>query len=622
MRLARSITLWLSALLLLTTISSPVSAQVSSGDRQRVLAAIDSAKQGIDPNRFPKIEESNQDVLESIEKIRAMMNRGTSSENRNAWLEYLDLEPLEMAIQEEQPLSKLASAAIETRHRLIGTLPGLELTRLRELRSNIENLISAIRFRDGNKSAEQLEKQLDSLAERIEKLETIPSAEDAAALSSISGLLEASNQATDIVRELQRVFGRPNFCVLIGESIVQRSVYRQVNQSRAVSDCILGTRIVGTACTTGVVTANLLPSVRAARIKVNMMGNVSTNNIGYNGPVKLRTSGYGNISASRVLNVNEAGVSFEPTVAHAALNTQINRIDHKLRLVRKIARKRAAEQKPKADRIALGKMQQQVSDEFDRQTSEGSSIKIPDISSRIGPMLKRLALREPTRLWGSTNQAIYVDALLRRSDQLASAVSRPLVPTSFEVAIQVQESLVDNAIAPMLAGRTINQSELSELLERSGRSLPKSNSQSDTPEKDEPPFEIDFARLQPVVFAARDGNVRIGIRGTRFAQGKRVLKMPMEITALYQPARTLDGKALLIRSGEVDVSFPGRKRLSISQSAIKGTIQKRFNDMFPETLLDRPIEVPATVEMEAIRGRQYRVTHIEARDGWLTIAAQ
>ena len=598
-------------------LSQTATAQVTSSDKQRMIAAIDSSKRNIDPSQFPDLSNASEAILETIQQIRTMMRHGTSEQNGNDWLDYLDLKPLEVAIEQEQTPGKIALTALETRHRLVGTIPGLELTRFRQLRSNIEQLVSAIRFRDAERSAQQLEKQFEALAKRIEELESTPSAEDSAALSSIVGLLEESNQATEIIEELRRVFGRPNIAVLVGESVIQRAVYRQVNQSRSVRDCILGTRIVGTACTTGVVTANVLPSNGAVRVEVKMTGNVTANNTGYNGPVRLRTTGYGNISASRILNVNEFGVSLEPTFAHVALNTQINRIDHKLRLVRKIARNRAAQQKPQADRIALGKMRKQVSDEFTRQTGEASAIKIPDFGSRVGPMLKRLALQEPTRFWGSTDEDVFVDVLLSRSDQLASAVSRPPVPTIFEVAVQIQESVVDNALGPLLAGRTVNQSEMNELLERSGRSLP----QSDDRDSD-PPFEIDFARIQPVVFAARDGKIRIGIRGTRFAQGKRVLKMPMEITALYEPAKTLDGKALLIRNGEVDIDFPGRRRLSISQTAIKGTMQKRFNEVFPDTLLDRPIEVPTTIEMEAIRGRQYRVNYIDARDGWLSVAVE
>ncbi|WP_146598245.1 hypothetical protein [Novipirellula aureliae] len=605
-------------------------AQITDDDRSRIVTQIEHSQKSVVPERFPDLTVAKQRVMQRIESVRAEMLSQPSAANGQAWLDYLNLDPIAEAIKEGESAGKLAQSAFDLRFRLIGNLPGLEVDVLRDLRDSVEQLISAIRFRDGDKSVEQLRKQLTDLSARIKELDRIPSSEDASAISAIIGLIDESNQVTEVVSLFREIFGRPNLAVFAGEPIVTRAINREVNNSRPVQDCILGTRIVGNAHTNGCVTATLLPATGMARIQVALSGHVTTNNLGYNGPVRLRTSGTGQIAASRVLNINEQGVTFDPIFTNVALNTQIDAIEHRLGIVRRIAKKKAAQQKPKADRIALAKFQTQVTNEFAKQTGEASGIKRPDLTTKIMPILKRVSLEEPLRTWGSTADYLFIEATVRKQNQIASAVAQPRILGSFEMAVQIEESLVDNVFGPLLAGRTVKESEIDELLARRDEGFTEqtkikpqtAQNELASDDKKEPTFEIDFARVQPIVFEARDGKVRLGIRGTRFSTGSRDLNVPMEITAMYQPTRTDDGRAILIRDEAINVDFPGQRRLSISQAGLKRNIQEKFNDVFPMSLLDRTFTMPPTVEFEAIRNRQFRPTLIDARKGWLTIAVQ
>jgi hypothetical protein len=595
-------------------------AQLSDFDRTRLAGEIEAAAKNLDPALFPELDPSKAEVLSRVKLAKQFFDSRTSAENRDAWLAYLDLDPLVEKIESDGSAPAIARDAIDLRHRLVGVAPGLELTVLRNLRDSIEQLIEAVRFRDKETSTQSLAKQLDALAERVKELDDNPSAEDSAAISALLGVLESSGQAKGTVYALRNTFSRPNVAILVGEPLVQSAVNRDIiNRSQPVRDCILGTRIVGDATINGAVTANLLSAVGAARINVSLVGHIVSKSIGYNGPVRLRTTGQGNVNVWRSLTFNESGVVLEPAYSRAVLKTEITAIEHKLRLVRKIASKRAAEQKPKADKIAVEKMRSRVGSMFVTQTSEAAAITPLDPLEKIRPVLKRLSLDEPARFWGSTEQAVYIDSTFRRRDQISTVVSRPPIHESYDVAVQVHESVIDNTFAPILAGRTLKESQLNELLEKSGRPVPKP---SEAGEEPEPPFEIDFARLRPIVFEARDQTLRVGVRGTRFAQGSRELKRAMEITAVYEPAKTNDGVVVLLRQGDVDVDFPGDRRLSVSQAGLKRTIQKKFSDVFPEVLLDRPLEVPTDVQVEAIRGRVFHPRMVDARDGWLTITVR
>ena len=85
------------------------------------------------------------------------------------------------------------------------------------------------------------------------------------------------------------------------------------------------------------------------------------------------------------------------------------------------------------------------------------------------------------------------------------------------------------------------------------------NDEEEEKGKEDEPFELEFARLRPIIFEARDQTIKLGIRGARFTQGKRTIRQTLEITANYQPARMADGTSVLVRQGDVEVDFPGRK---------------------------------------------------------------
>jgi hypothetical protein len=348
--------------------------------------------------------------------------------------------------------------------------------------------------------------------------------------------------------------------------------------------------------------------------------------------VQLQTVGYGQVYASREVLINEQGVSLQPVAVQATLGTEIQSIEHRLRIVRRIAQKKAAQQKPQADAIALGKLQSRVAEQFSSETNQAQTIKPPDPMAKLRPWLGRLDLTEPTRMWGSTDTSLFIQSKLARPDQLASPIAAPPATGSFKIAVQVHESLVDNVFSPVLAGRTINQSQIDKILQDvRGRATVMSTRSSgvslvstkalQTDDSDEP-FEIDFSRFRPVIFEARDNQLTIGIRGTRFAKGSRELSRAMEITAKYVPALDSSGHALLLRTGDIDVSFPGRGRLTISQTAIRTTIEKSFADVFPAVIGDQPIRVPPTVQMDALRGQTLYPSQIAMQNGWFSIGVQ
>ncbi|MGI9473451.1 MAG: hypothetical protein ACR2NZ_18055 [Rubripirellula sp.] len=610
---------------------TPVLAQLTEEDRSRLISGIESAEREVDVNRFPSLTRSKADVLDKIDAVHRYFEGHTDAANRAAWLRYLKMEALAVAIESEEPAAVLARETLALHDRLLGMTPGLELTALRNLRSSTEELFNALLFRNPEDSQRYVEGKLKEFAAAVKETHVSPTPDEFSKLSTILGLIDASGQAPHLVEEFRNTFGRPNLAILIGKPLVEKAIRRDVTRSRPVRDCILGTRITGTATLNGVVTASLVPSVGDARVQLLFSGQVVSQNRGYNKPVRLRTIGNGDVTILRGMTVSSDGIHFEPADTTVALRTTIQCIQHPLAIVRNIAWKSARRQKPQADRIATERMRVQVTSEFETETGEVSPMTPTDLLERVSPTLKRLSLKEPNQIWSSSEQAIAIDSLFRGDDQLASIVPRPSIEEPFDAAVQIHESVIENAFTTVLAGRTLDEKRLSELLAKAGRPADGSQDGSNREEsvdstdevtegeEKEQPFEISFSRARPIIFEARDQTVRLGVSGTRFAQGQRVMSRPLEITAVYKPETLEDGAVVLQRHGKVEVSFSARSSPTM-RAALRPVIEKSFTDLFPQTILERALKVPTDAKIETLRGTDYRPHLIQAQDGWLTIA--
>ncbi len=589
--------------------------QFSEQDRDRLIEVIESTEAAFDAGKLPDVDAAKAELIGNLAAVESYFRRATDAQNRDAWLEFLNLEPLRKAIQSSAADSVVLVEAKKLRDRLIGMTPGLELSAIRNLRESALHLSQAISL--NSTQGKRVVGTLAALKKMIGEVKATPTTDQFAQIGFFVGTIDSSGQGDELVRAFREVFGKPNVAVLVGTPLLQKAVDRELTRQEPVRQTILGTRIVGTATMTGTVSAKLLPSTDSAKIELGFKAKFNSNNTGYNGPVRLLTTGTGDIDLARTLNIDSSGFHLSGNKTDVELNTTIDAICHKMELVRKLAWKAARRQKPKADCIATQRLKQQVSQQFEEEASN------LDFESGVladgGTALQRLSLTTPIHEWSSTEQMLAVDSLFRAGHQLGSVNPRPTVDETFDVAIQIHESAVENACATVLAGRTLNEKKLDELLGKISRGVEDSAVQGEGESTDEEPFEIVFSQLRPIVFEARDQVVRVGVRGRRFTKGKRVLQKALEVTADYKPTKLENGTVVLKRDGKVKVDFGGKK-LSISEAGMKPVIEKSFGKVFPDVILERAIKVAEDAKMESLRGLEFRPRLVQADGGWLTIA--
>ncbi len=604
-------------LLALVTHGRSVDAQLNQETRKAILEMVKMAQSELDPDQLPSLTSASESLLDELKQVEAYFDRHTDEENRDAWMEYLQLSPLVTALGNQGSETELAKEAIALKDRLIGTVPGLELTVLRSLRDSLDVTINALRFQDRDRSIKSLNDQLTTLGKMIEAAEDVPTPDQFSAISRRVELLTAAGQASQLVAGLRDIFGQPNIAVRVSDEFLSQVVGRDIARTEPVSDVILGTSLTGTAVMTGAVSAKLIPSESDARIEINLVGKVDTKNDGVNGPVRLKSESEGTVSLSRILTVNGSGIEFGDTTSDVSLITKITDMSAKSDLALKVGKKQSVKKKPQADRIAKEKLRRRVTEQFESEMEGMKANASSKLLSEAKPVLQRLALSPPEQRWSSSAEQIALDVIFRSNSQL-SAVNAPSgFASDFLFAAQIHESVIENAFTVILAGRTLDKDLLNELLENAGAPQPEASE-----EEEETSFEISFSRSRPVIFEARGGKLTVGIRGTRFAQGDRApLNKAMEITASYEVVASETGTPILKRVGDVEVSFPG-DRLSIREAGLKPIIQKEFSKIFPPMILDQSIKVAEDAELETLRGKEFRSSEITASLGWLSIAFQ
>lgn len=593
-------------------------AQTDDPFMDRLVNEIQQASESLDPNKVRDPSPLKQQAILSIQELDAFLVNTTSESNRQAWLKYFDFDPMLDAIETDASNSKLRVEARKVHDRLIGFYPGLEFPKVRAVRDAVGELHKSLLFYGiRERIMPGIAKKVSALAETYQEIDGVPSVEDFEATNEVLWLLNNTNQDLPMQKTLRQMFSQTNVKVWVNEPIVQTVAHQRIDQCEPVKDCILGTSISGNACTVGNVNVDLVPADGFVRLRIDMTGHINSRNIGFNKPVRLVTSAQSNFYVTRVLNASESGVSLEPIHAQASLNSSIHSIQHRFRIVRRIAWKKALESKPRADRIAADHLRQRIEEEFATKTQEAVAFTLPDISKKILPFLMRFDFPEPPRFLSSTDTAIQLRSLVARGEQLAAPISPPSIVGSYDGAIQIHESVVNNTVGRFLAGRIVTQRELNKLTEKLGQGRVESV-KKDANEDKKNPLKIEFDRYRPVIFEARDGAIRVGIRAV-FAQGKRRPKI--ELSAVYRPVRTVEGFVVLHRDGDLKIDFLSKISQTI-KAGMRNTVREKITNPFPEWLLDQPFQIPSDAKIKAVAGRTYRLRSILAEDGWITATLQ
>ncbi len=571
---------------------------------------------------LPDPQRRGDAVIAAMNAVDAYFARVTTPQNAAAWAEVIDAKPLRQAIETNASTAVRGREATALQRRLTDLAPGFELTVLRKLRRATDRYVAAIRYGVPGRAEKLIPAQLRAVAKLVdpadEGFDEIDSSQRAARVTLLLEQLDGSNQVPGLQQRFASIHQQPNLLVTVDQSALASVVDRAVDQTDPLRRCLLGTYLVGTTQLRGRVTGQFLPSDGTVAVLLRLDARMTTSNRGYNKPVTIDSTGRGTVSTARQIAITRRRVVAGPVVSTATFDSTIQRINHPLRIVRRIARKQAEKLSPRAEEIARQGLENQVREMFTEQSDRAAQRTFPDTDARLRPLTQRLDLPLPDRSIGSTSQSALWRARLAGDDQWAAAGPPPLgvVAGQSSVTVQMHQSLANNLLSRVFASLTLNQSKLQTTLRALGIDPQTLRGPGQEPAE---PFEIDFAATRPLFVQFDRGVIRVGLRGERFATGDRDLRQSIQAVADYRPGQLAGGRWVFVRDEEVEVTFPGSDRLSIRQAAVKANVVERLQSLFPTLLLDRDFAIPTTLAMPAIAGRSVRIDRLDSDGEWVTV---
>ena len=528
----------------------------------------------VEPVSAEKAARAKQELTAAMAELDRFLVRSGSAV-ATGWKKYLLWDNLTAQLErEEGPEADAVNAILD---KFFANKNGLEMPRFTRVRVALRNYRDLSYAAGEEKFAENAGAALEQLAKHLEAYQSNPaSGDDAIEIGRTLGELERTGQAPALVTNIRKQFGHPNLFASASQRFAAIGFEEDIHQIQPVRDNILGTNIVGTARMSGRTTLALLNSSQSAQFRILLSGTAVSNNMGYNGPVTLHTTGFTRINGSKALQMNAAGLSSWPAAATCATGTTIHSISARSGLVENIAWKRAGEQKRQAESIAS----QHAAGRVQAQMNQRTAGLIAENNERyrekfVKPLTRRGEFPRSLRFSSQSDRAM-VRVVQANDSQLAAPAAPPKTETQHDLQIQAHESVVMNYGEALLGGYTLTDERLVELL--------RDDLKVEVPEEikiteDKDPWEITFARETPVRATFADGGLKLAIRGSRFKRANQTINEPLEIFASYTIEKTPEG-AKFTRQGDVEVTFLERERLGAAQIGFKTFIRRKFEALF------------------------------------------
>lgn len=602
-------TLATAAISLTLAQTEPTTTSQSSGTPGLSSSAIDlvnAAQEALTPQLLPSIESQKAKVDLAAEKLEQFLARNPAEKDN--WIRFLKWDEVKAELAKESP-DLLTLMQFEKRLRQ--NFPGLEMGPFVAFRDELRSFTNTLRVSsDPDVSLPYLKDRLAKLAVSIAESnlnEDIDARREAA--QTIEYLSQA-NQSKPVIQLLQNTYSRANVRVLLSNDFVQRQFSRPVSEYNPVCEVILGTNITGDSFINGKVAPQLLNSSSHASMRLTMLGDFNSDNVGYNRGVQIKTTGFANVIACETVSLTESGLhAMSDTAADASLTTQINSIYAKSKLITKIATKKAAQQKPLADSIAEGRMETKIRNQFHQKLQDQLAESNAKLASTDLSTLQRIGLAKPSRTsWSSPE---YLSLLWKVQDgaQLAAPMSCPLVVEPTGLTIQVHESAIGNLLDPIFGGRVLNSEEAPLYATQFGELG------SRIKRDDEEPWSVTMDSFYPVEVKLDDNLITIRVRLNKLEKGDQALRQPALIQATYRPVLD-DGALQLIREGEVKIEFFGRQDRGVRAVSLRSFLKNKFSEFLKEELLDVPLRLSDKLPPEF---QDLSLAGVVSDSGWLQV---
>ncbi len=588
------------------SLGQEVTSTASSAAPSTLADVLSRAQESLSAERLPSIIAQKSKLDQAITGLEQFLSRNPVEKEN--WLRFLKFDELRAELQKESP-DLLTLMQFEKNLRQ--NFPGLEMRPFVTFREELRAYTNALRVSsDPTVSLPYLKDRIAKLAASLSEVDLKEDIDARREAAQTLEYLSQANQAQAVIQTIQSSYSRANVRILLSNEFVQRQFSRPVSEYNPVCEVILGTNITGDSFINGSVSPQLLDNHSNASMKLTLFGNFNSDNVGFNRGVQIKTTGFANVVACETVSLTPSGLNaMSDTIADADLTTQINSIYAKSKLITKIAKKKAAQQKPLADSIAEGRMENKIRNRFHQQLESQLAESNQKLESTDLSTLQRVGLAKPTRSSWSSSQ--YLSLLWKVQDgvQLAAPLTCPIDVSPTGLTVQIHESLIGNLLDPVFGGRVLKSedaalyaSQFGEL----GKKIKRDN---------EEPWSVTMDSFYPIEVKLDDNLITIRVRLNKLEKGDQALKQPALIQATYRPVLE-DGALQLKREGEVKIEFSGKQDRGVRAVSLRSFLKTKFSEFLKEELLDVPLKLSEKLPPEF---QSLDLVSISSESGWLQV---
>lgn len=531
------------------------------------------------------------------------------------WRKYLDWDALQAQASSGQAADPKVLRDLETK--LAATETGLDMPDFVRVRTAVERYAELADTARGD-GAKHFGDRLDKVATALLSAGASGKAEDLGIVPALLDRLAESGQAGGVVAAVRGANARPNIHLAVAESLLAPAVDRPVDQVQPVDDVVLGTRIRGTGRTTGNVRLDFVPSHERAVFDIVLAATNVSHTRGTQGPVTVHTRGVTALDARRRIFLDDTDVSSAPVEVAADAKTTVTGLGINARfgkrIIGRIANKKIAETKPRAEADAERKARERLRSQFTEQTEPAIGQMRGQFRDRVRGPLEAQGLYPESLSMHTTDRDLRIVARTSRGNRLAAFSSPPAGAHDNVITATVHETAVNNILEEKLGGRIVTQDDVARIAKERNLKMPESLGSD--PDAEQKTWQITFARYRPVSVATDDGRVKVTVRGDKFVSGDRSFP-GMDIAAVYAFGRGPNGP-VLVREGNVQINPPGFKsgdrKLTLQETSLRRILQKRFDKVFKDTVELEPLPLQGEL---ASAGPLPMNELVARKDGWV-----
>ena len=379
-----------------------------------------------------------------------------------------------------------------------------------------------------------------------------------------------------------------NVRIAVNEELLNQLLPQMPATTEPISDRVLGAKVSGQSMIENQLRIGLIPNPDEISLGLETTGQVTADTVAKRSGFAFQNRGFANFQVFKKLAFSRSGVTAEESHASSTADQKVvglirgsyDKVPIVGWLTRKIARKKAEESAPEAERIFKDLVESDAKKRVEQEVGQLVYRLRSDLHEHVLSRLISMDLEPETVQLSTTEQRIVGRFRIAGRDQMAAYQPRPIDDESDLLTVQFHHSAINNLINRFeLNGNEFNATTLGKRIEEVA-GIPYQAARGE----DEATFE--FSKHDAVRVDFADGIVSLKFGFTKFQIGKGKRWRNISVTAKFKP--TYIGTRVVLDL--LEVKPDSKKKLRVGDhiaiiGAFKAILERQYAfDLMPNAV--------------------------------------